>query len=127
MDKKKTLLEFFAENKFIHTILSIVIGFLVGAVFLAVMGISVSEAYGKLFQSVFSNVKSLSYCVVYATPYIATGLSVAFSFKTGVFNIGAEGQFVVGSMSACVVGILCGNLPSVVLIPLCLLDRKSVV
>ena len=58
MDKKKTLLEFFAENKFIHTILSIVIGFLVGAVFLAVMGISVSEAYGKLFQSVFSNVKS---------------------------------------------------------------------
>lgn len=121
MDKKKTLLEFFAENKFIHTILSIIIGFLVGAVFLAVMGISVGDAYGKLFQSVFSSVKSLSYCVVYATPYIATGLSVAFSFKTGVFNIGAEGQFVVGSMSACVVGILFGNLPSVVLIPLCFL------
>lgn len=121
MDKKKTLLDFFAENKFIHTLLSILIGFLVGAVFLAVMGISVSAAYGRLFQSVFSNVKSLSYCIVYATPYIATGLSVAFSFKTGVFNIGAEGQFVVGSMSACVVGILFGNLPSVVLIPLCLL------
>jgi len=121
MDKKKTLLDFFAENKFIHTILSIIIGFLVGAVFLAIMGISVGEAYGKLFQSVFSNTKSLSYCVVYATPYIATGLSVAFSFKTGVFNIGAEGQFVVGSMSACVLGILLGDLPSVVLIPLCLL------
>ncbi len=121
MDKKKTLLDFFAENKFIHTLLSIIIGFLVGAIFLAVMGISVSEAYGRLFQSVFSSVKSLSYCVVYATPYIATGLSVAFSFKTGVFNIGAEGQFVVGSMSACVVGILFGNLPSAVLIPLCFL------
>lgn len=121
MDKKKTLLDFFAENKFIHTLLSILIGFIVGAVFLAVMGISVSAAYGRLFQSVFSSVKSLSYCVVYATPYIATGLSVAFSFKTGVFNIGAEGQFVVGSMSACVVGILFGNLPSAVLIPLCLI------
>lgn len=121
MDKKKTLLDFFAENKFIHTLLSILIGFIVGAIFLAVMGISVSAAYGRLFQSVFSSVKSLSYCVVYATPYIATGLSVAFSFKTGVFNIGAEGQFVVGSMSACVVGILFGNLPSAVLIPLCLI------
>lgn len=126
MDKKKTLLDFFAENKFIHTLLSILIGFLVGAVFLAVMGISVSAAYGRLFQSVFSSVKSLSYCVVYATPYIATGLSVAFSFKTGVFNIGAEGQFVVGSMSACVVGILFGNLPSAVLIPLCLVAAAVV-
>lgn len=125
MDKKKTLLEFFAESKFIHTILSIVIGFIVGAIFLAVMGISVSEAYARLFKGVFSNVKSLSYCVVYATPYIATGLSVAFSFKTGVFNIGAEGQFVVGSMSACVVGILLGDLPSAVLIPLCFLAAAA--
>ena len=46
---------------------------------------------------------------------------MAFSFKTGVFNIGAEGQFVVGSMSACVVGILLADLPPFVLIPLCFL------
>jgi simple sugar transport system permease protein len=61
----------------------------------------------------------MSYCVVYATPYIVTGLSVAFSFKTGVFNIGAEGQFVVVAMGAAVVGILFGHLPSIILIPLC--------
>lgn len=121
MDKKKAPLQMLASNKFVHTLLSIIIGFLVGALFLAVMGLSVGQAYGKLFQSVFSSVKSLSYCVVYATPYIVTGLSVAFSFKTGVFNIGAEGQFVVGSMAACVVGILLANLPGIVLIPLCFL------
>ena len=121
MDKKKAPLQMLASNKFVHTLLSIIIGFLVGALFLAVMGLSVGQAYGKLFQSVFSSVKSLSYCVVYATPYIVTGLSVAFSFKTGVFNIGAEGQFVVGSMAACVVGILLSNLPGIVLIPLCFL------
>lgn len=125
MDKKKTFLEFFAENKFIHTILSIIIGFVVGAFFLAIMGISVSDAYGKLFQSIFSGSKSLSYCVVYATPYIVIGLSVAFSFRTGVFNIGAEGQFVVGSMAACVVGILLADLPSIVLIPLCFLAAAA--
>ena len=121
MDKKKTPLEILASSKFVHTLLSIIIGFAVGALFLVIMGLSVGQAYGKLFQSIFSSIKSVSYCIVYATPYIATGLSVAFSFKTGVFNIGAEGQFVVGSMSACVVGILLADLPPFVLIPLCFL------
>ena len=121
MDKKKTPLEILASSKFVHTLLSIIIGFAVGALFLVIMGLSVGQAYGKLFQSIFSSIKSISYCIVYATPYIATGLSVAFSFKTGVFNIGAEGQFVVGSMSACVVGILLADLPPFVLIPLCFL------
>ena len=97
------------------------IGFLVGALFLAVMGISVSQAYGKLFQSIFSGTKAISYCIVYAAPYIVAGLSVAFSFKTGVFNIGAEGQFVVGAMAACVVGILGASLPAILLVPLCFL------
>ena len=121
MDKKKTPLEILASSKFVHTLLSIIIGFAVGALFLVIMGLSVGQAYGKLFQSIFSSIKSVSYCIVYATPYIATGLSVAFSFKTGVFNIGTEGQFVVGSMSACVVGILLADLPPFVLIPLCFL------
>lgn len=119
MKSKKTLIDFFAENKFIHTILSIIIGFIVGALFMKMMNLNVGEAYGKLFSSAFKNAKSISYCIAYATPYIITGLSVAFSFKTGVFNIGAEGQFIVGSMAACVTAILFGNLPSVVLIPLC--------
>lgn len=126
MDKNKTLLDFFAENKFIHTILSIIIGFLVGALFLMIMGISVGDAYGKLFSSIFSGSKAISYCIVYGTPYIVVGLSVAFSFKTGVFNIGAEGQFVMGSMAACVVGILFGDLPSIVLVPLCFLAAAVV-
>ena len=39
-------------------------------------------------------------------PLIFTGLSVAFSFRTGVFNIGAEGQFVIGGLVACVLGIV---------------------
>lgn len=119
MDKKKSLLDVIAESKFIHTILSILLGFLVGAIFMAMMNISVVDAYGKLFSSAFGSLKNISYCIVYATPYILTGLSVAFSFKTGVFNIGAEGQFVVGAMAACCLGILFGDLPSVILIPMC--------
>ena len=118
MIKKKSFLEIASENRFIHTILSIVLGFLVGAIFLAVMGLSVGEAYGRLISSVTS-LKGFTYVIVYSIPYVVAGLSVAFSFKTGVFNIGAEGQFVVGAMAAAVIGILCGGLPKLVLIPLC--------
>ncbi len=124
MRKRKSLFERLADNRLVHTLLSIFLGFLVGAVFLAVMGLSVGAAYGRLLNSVTS-VKGFSYVVVYAIPYIMTGLSVAFSFKTGVFNIGAEGQFVVGSMAAAVMGILLGSLPKPLLIPLCFLAAMA--
>ncbi len=124
MTKKKSFIEFVAENRFIHILLSILLGFLVGAIFLAIMGLSVGAAYGKLISSITS-VKGFSYVIVYSIPYIVVGLSVAFSFKTGVFNIGAEGQFVVGSMAAACVGILLGGLPKILLIPLCFLAAMA--
>lgn len=92
-------------NNVLYTFLSILIGFLIGAVLLLLAGISPLTAYGKLLEGVFSQPKFLVWSVIYASPLIFTGLSVAFSFRTGVFNIGAEGQFVVGAIAACVVGI----------------------
>ena len=121
---KKNLLTYISENRLIHILISIVLGFVVGAVFLLVMGLSIGDAYGRLLSTV-TTVKGISYVVVYAIPYIMTGLSVAFSFKTGVFNIGAEGQFVMGSMAACVVGILFGDLPKVILVPLCFIAAMA--
>ena len=111
MTKKKGFLEFVSDNRFIHILLSIILGFLVGAIFLLVMGLSVGSAYGRLLSSI-TNLKGFSYVIVYSIPYIVVGLSVAFSFKTGVFNIGAEGQFVMGSMAAACVGILGAGSPS---------------
>ena len=124
MTKKRDFWEFISESTFIHILLSILLGFLVGAIFLVVMGLSVGAAYGRLLNSVTS-LKGFSYVVVYAVPYIVAGLSVAFSFKTGVFNIGAEGQFVVGSMAAAVVGILFPDVPKPLLIPLCFLAAMA--
>ena len=124
MTKKKGFLDLISENRFIHILLSILLGFVVGAIFLAVMGLSVGAAYGRLINSVTS-LKGFSYVVVYAVPYIVAGLSVAFSFKTGVFNIGAEGQFVVGSMAAVVTSIFGASLPKPLLIPLCFLAAMA--
>ena len=124
MTRKKHFLDILSENRFIHILFSILLGFLVGAIFLVIMGLSVGAAYGRLINSVTS-LKGFSYVIVYAVPYIVAGLSVAFSFKTGVFNIGAEGQFVVGSMAAVCTGILGGSLPKPLLIPLCFLAAMA--
>ena len=103
----------------LYTFIAIIIGFAAGAVLLAVAGINPGVAYGKLLNGVFGQVKYLTWSVVYAAPLILTGLSVAFSFRTGVFNIGAEGQFVVGSIAACTVGLLF-DLPAPIHILLCI-------
>ena len=120
MNKKKSIL----ESNLLYTLIAIVAGFIIGAVFLMIAGISPAVAYGKLIDSVFGKPKYLAWVLTYASPLIFTGLSVAFSFRTGVFNIGAEGQFVVGSLVACVLGITL-KLPAVIHIPLCLLAAAA--
>lgn len=108
------------EGKLLYTLISIVIGFIVGAILLAAAGINPGTAYAKLFSGIFGKVKFIVWSIVYGTPIIFTGLSVAFSFRTGVFNIGAEGQYVVGTLAAAVVGIFV-KAPAIIHIPLCLI------
>jgi len=55
--------------------------------------------------------KGLGDVLYFATPLILTGLSVGFAFKTGLFNIGAPGQFVLGSYFAVYVGIKFTSIP----------------
>lgn len=120
MNKKKSIL----QSNFLYTVIAIIIGFLIGAIFLVIAGISPAVAYSKLISSVFSKPKFLMYTLVYSAPIILTGLSVAFSFRTGVFNIGAEGQFVVGSIAATLVGILV-KLPAVIHVSLCIIAAMA--
>lgn len=120
MNKKKSIL----ESNVLYTVIAIVVGFIIGAIFLMIAGISPAVAYGKLISSVFSKPKYLVWTLTYASPLIFTGLSVAFSFRTGVFNIGAEGQFVVGALAACVIGILV-DVPAWIHVPLCILGAAA--
>ena len=114
MSRKNSIL---SSNAF-YTLISIVIGFVVGAILLSIAKINPLDAYKQLFNGVFGKPKFMVWCLIYAAPLIFTGLSVAFSFKTGVFNIGAEGQFVVGSLTACILGILV-KAPAIIHVPLC--------
>ncbi len=114
----QSFIEKIRNHNALYTFIAIIVGFVVGAILLACIGISPAVAYNKLFTGIFGEVKYMAWAVVYATPLILTGLSVAFSFKTGVFNIGAEGQFVVGALAASIVGITL-ELPSFLHVIVC--------
>lgn len=92
-------------------LLSVVFGFIVGAIVLAMTGYNPIEAFGALFMGIFSKPKYVANTLIKSTPIILTGLSVAFAFKTGLFNIGAEGQYIIGTIVAAVVGYKL-NLPA---------------
>lgn len=71
---------------------------------------SPAEAYQMFFNGIFGNLSSFCEVFVKATPLILTGLGCAVAFKTGFFNIGAEGQFYVGAIAAAMIAL---NLTSV--------------
>lgn len=98
------------------TFIAVFFGFIVAAIVLGVAGYNPGEAFNALFKGIFSKPKYISNTIIKSTPIILTGLSVAFAFKTGLFNIGAEGQYIVGTIAATIVGIKL-NLPAVLQIP----------
>ena len=62
------------------------------------------DAYGALLSGCFGSPVNLSETIVYVTPLICTGLSIAVAFRAGLFNIGAEGQMIVGMLASAIVG-----------------------
>ena len=111
--KKKS----FIDDAVKFSLLSILLGLLVGAIVLVISGNSPIKAYGAMIEGIFGKPKYIAWTIIKATPYILTGLSIAFAFKTGLFNIGAEGQFIIGALVATLVGYSI-QLPAIIHIPL---------
>lgn len=110
VNKRKSL----GSSKILFTIISILLGLLVGALVLVIAGFDPIEGFKNLFLGVFKSPRNMGWAIVTSTPIIMTGLGVAFAFKTGLFNMGAEGQFIIGTIVAFLVGYNL-NLPPVLL------------
>ena len=97
---------------FLSSLFAIVVGLLVGFLILLISNPSQAGAglWTILSGPLTHGMKGVGQVFYYATPIILTGLSVGFAFKTGLFNIGASGQFIVGGFAAVYVGIKCGSL-----------------
>jgi simple sugar transport system permease protein len=99
---------------------------LVGAVIVSISGYSPFEAYKALFTGAFGSSYDFAQTLARTTPLIFTGLTVAFAFRCGLFNIGGEGQLYMGGMAAAIVGVSFTNLPIYIHIPLALLVGAAV-
>ena len=87
-----------------NIILAAIVGFILGGIVLALTGYHPLEAYGALLSGFFSKPKYIAQVVVKSTPIILTGLSFLVAFKSGLFNMGAEGQYLTGAITATIVG-----------------------
>ncbi len=103
------------------TLISIFFGFLFASVILKFTGYNPIQCMTVIFNAIFSRPKFITNVIIKSTPIILTGLSVAFAFKTGLFNIGAEGQYIAATIASTVVGIIF-DLPAVLQVPLVVLS-----
>ena len=110
-------------------VIAVLLGFLFGALVMLLTGENPVILFKSVIRAVFGinldyigdpkrffSVRTLANYFVYVMPIVLTGLSVAFAFRTGLFNIGAEGQVIVGSMMAAIIGVLFDG-PKIILLP----------
>lgn len=116
---KPSLKKFWEELKF--PLLSILLAFLVGAIFVIWTGNNPIDAYFGLLQGSFGSITNIGATLVTTIPLIFTGLAVSFAFRCGLFNIGVEGQYIIGSVGAVAAGYFLSGLPAIILIPLVIL------
>ena len=101
-------------------VVSIIIGLISGAVVMAVSGYDPISGYIALWNGIFGDMWTIGNSIRTITPYILAGLAVAFAFRTGLFNIGVEGQLLMGWLAAVWVGYAF-ELPRIIHLPLALL------
>lgn len=94
------------REQFLIPLIAVLMGLIVGSILMLVSGYNPLVGYGALFSGIFGTLYDAGETIREITPLIFTGLAVAFAFRTGLFNIGVEGQFVVGSLAAVAVGVL---------------------
>ncbi|MGL4850201.1 MAG: ABC transporter permease [Clostridium sp.] len=105
------------KKQWLLSLLAVVFGLLAGALLMAAIGKNPVEGYTFLFRGGLMNLERIGNTLATAAPLILTGLSVAFAFKTGLFNIGAPGQMLMGGFVALAIGLTL-DMPKGVMLPL---------
>ncbi|MGB3331025.1 MAG: ABC transporter permease, partial [Thermomicrobiales bacterium] len=100
---------------------AIIAAMLVGAVVISFAGSDPLQAYKGLLVGSLGSKRAIGETLVYASPLILGGLAFAIAAKAGLFNIGIEGQLVMGGFAAAIVGAWGLDLPAILYLPLCLL------
>lgn len=99
-------------------LLAIAVALVVGAVAIVAAGESPFLAYAELLRGAFGTTANLGATLTRSVPIVLTGLGIGFAFRAGLFNIGAEGQMIMGALAAAVVATTLVGLPPALLLAL---------
>jgi simple sugar transport system permease protein len=110
-------------NRYINIlipIIAVILGLVCGAIIMLISGYDPIAGYSALWYGIFGEPYYIGETIRQITPYILSGLAVAFAFRTGLFNIGVEGQVIVGWLAAVWVGVAF-ELPAIIHLPLAII------
>ena len=101
-------------------LLAILLSFIVGGVLIAIIGVNPFDAYWSLLRGMFGSGDRIAGSVARAVPFMGSALALAFAFRAGLFNIGAEGQLLIGGLTAAWVGTwaFMFDAPGIIAIPI---------
>lgn len=91
---------------FLETFAALVLGILIGAAIMALWGRDPWTSYAALFQGAWGNTRALMSTISRSLPLVLTGLTFAVGVRAGLFNIGAQGQMLLGAVVALSTGLL---------------------
>ena len=109
-------------GKLVFPFITLFFALFVGFFIISWLGSNPIVAYWHLINGAFGSATKFGETLVYVSPLILTGLSIAVAFRCGLFNIGAEGQYVMGMIAAAWIGAAFTNLPAWIHIPLTMLS-----
>lgn len=93
----------------------------IGAMVLMAVGASPADTYTTIFTGPFEDKFGITEVLVRAVPLSLVGLGIAISFRSGILNIGAEGQILVGILASTAVALAFPASPKLILLPMMLL------
>ncbi len=109
-----------AAGEVCAAVLTIAIALAIGAVLVSVSGNDPVEAYQTLFRGAFGSKQRISEVFVKMVPLCMMAFGTSVAFKAQLWNIGGNGQFILGAVAAIIPGLYL-NLPPVILLPLSLI------
>lgn len=101
-------------------IISVLLGLISGAIIMLIFGYNPITGFAALWNGAFGDAYFFGETIRQVTPYILSGLAVAFALRSGLLNIGVEGQVFMGWLASVWVGISF-ELPMIIHLPFAIL------
>jgi simple sugar transport system permease protein len=111
----------FDVGSWLIPIVAVLVAMSLAAILIKLQGSNPITAYKSLFKTAFGSVEGLGITLGKSTPLVLSGLAVAVGLRAGLFNIGAQGQLLSGSLAAAWAGVTFDGLPGFIHIPVALI------